>query len=68
MRSMLTGAVRHQRQAMQGDSIDLLLELHLPGIGLLEFGRVREVAQAGYDAALPRIRTWVDEQEWVRRR
>ncbi len=67
LRSMLTGAVRHQQEAMRDGSIDLMLELHLPGIGLLDFERVREVARAGHDAALPDIRRWVEEQPWVGR-
>ncbi len=55
LRSMLTGAVRNQKTSMQDGSIDLLLTLHLPGVGLLEFDRSREVADAGYEAATPTI-------------
>jgi predicted acylesterase/phospholipase RssA len=66
LRSMLTGAVRHQQQAMRGDRIELLIELHLPGIGLLDFERVEEVARAGRDAALPQIAEWAQGRSWVR--
>jgi NTE family protein len=58
LRSMLTGAVRNQKASMQDGSIDLLLTLHLPGVGLLEFDRSREVADAGYEASTPTIRQW----------
>jgi len=58
LRSMLTGAVRNQKASMQDGSIDLLLTLHLPGVGLLEFDRSREVADAGYEASKPTIRQW----------
>jgi hypothetical protein len=67
LRSTLTGAVRHQQEAMRDGSIDLMLELHLPGIGRLDFERVRDVARAGHDAALPHVRRWVDDQPWVGR-
>ncbi len=59
LRSMLTGAVRNQKASMADGSIDLLLTLHLPGIGLLDFERSREVAGAGYAAAKPTIDNWV---------
>ncbi len=60
LRSMLTGAVRNQKASMQDGSIDLLLTLHLPGVGLLEFDRSREVADAGYEASTPTIRQWAE--------
>ena len=59
LRSMLAGAVRNQKESMQDGSIDLLLTLHLSGVSLLDFERSREVAQSGYDAAIPTIREWV---------
>ena len=59
LRSMLTGAVRSQKASMVDGSIDLLLALHLPGIGLLDFEHCREVADAGYAAAKPAIDDWV---------
>ena len=60
LRSMLTGAVRDQKASVADGSIDLLLTLHLPGIGLLDFERSREVAAAGYAAAKSTIDNWVD--------
>ncbi len=59
LRSMLTGAVRNQKASMADGSIDLLLTLHLPGIGLLDFERSREVSDAGYAASKPTIDNWV---------
>jgi predicted acylesterase/phospholipase RssA len=59
LRSMLTGAVRNQKASMADGSIDLLVPLHLPGIGLLEFERSREVADAGYAAAKSMVDDWV---------
>jgi predicted acylesterase/phospholipase RssA len=65
LRSMLTGAVRNQNDALRDEAVDLMLQLHLPGIGLLDFDRVRDVAQAGEDASLPQIRQWASEQPWL---
>ncbi len=59
LRSMMTGSVRHQRESMQAGSVDLLVTLHLPGIGMLEFERTREVAEAGYHASKETVAEWV---------
>ncbi len=58
LRSMLTGAVRNQKESMQDGSIDLLVAMHLPGVGLLDFERSREVAEAGYEASVQTVREW----------
>jgi predicted acylesterase/phospholipase RssA/CRP-like cAMP-binding protein len=58
LRSMLTGAVRNQKASMEDGSIDLLVTMHLPGIGLLDFERSREVADAGYGASVQTVGDW----------
>ena len=58
LRSMMTGSVRNQRESMRGDAIDLLVTMHLPGIGMLEFERTREVAEAGYHASKDTVAEW----------
>jgi hypothetical protein len=58
LRSMLTGAVRNQKASMEDGSIDLLVTMHLPGIGLLDFERSREVADAGYEASRATVGEW----------
>ena len=64
LRSMLTGAVHNQQRSLRDGVVDLLLQLDLPGVGLLEFERVQEVAQIGYDDAVERIREWAATQPW----
>jgi predicted acylesterase/phospholipase RssA len=66
LRSMLTGAVSHQREAMRDGVVDLLVNLHSPGIGLLEFDRVDGVARAGHERSLPLIAEWASRQSWLR--
>jgi predicted acylesterase/phospholipase RssA len=58
LRSMLTGAVLHQQTALRGDAVDLYLHLQLPGVGLLEFERVAEIADTGYRASIDELREW----------
>jgi predicted acylesterase/phospholipase RssA/CRP-like cAMP-binding protein len=58
LRSMLTGAVRNQKASMEDGSIDLMVAMHLPGIGLLDFERSREVAEAGYEASKQTVADW----------
>ena len=64
LRSMLTGAVHNQQRSMRDGDVDLLLQLDLPGVGLLDFERVQEVAQIGYDNAVDPIREWAATQPW----
>jgi predicted acylesterase/phospholipase RssA len=58
LRSMMTGSVRNQRESMQEGAVDLLVTMHLPGIGMLEFERTREVAAAGYEVAKATVTDW----------
>ena len=66
LRSMLTGAVSHQREAISAGVVDLMVNMHLPGIGLLEFDRVDDVARAGYDRSRPMVAEWASGQSWLR--
>lgn len=66
LRSMLAGAVLNQRNAVKNGGVDLMIALHLPGIGLLEFERVEPAAAAGYEAARPLIEEWTQSQPWLK--
>jgi predicted acylesterase/phospholipase RssA len=62
MRSMITGSM-HQRDAVvQGGDVDLLLDMDLRGVGLMDFHRAREVAQMGYEQAMPRLERWLEQR------
>lgn len=65
LRSMLAGAVLNQRTAVKDGGVDLMISLHLPGIGLLEFERVEPAAAAGYEAARPLVSEWASQQPWL---
>ncbi|MEO6570029.1 MAG: cyclic nucleotide-binding domain-containing protein [Ilumatobacteraceae bacterium] len=67
MRSMLTGSVINQRAAMRDGAVDLLIELELPGIGLLEFERLTPIAANGYRSSIEQVRSWASSQSWMAR-
>jgi predicted acylesterase/phospholipase RssA/CRP-like cAMP-binding protein len=64
LRSMLVGAVHNQRLSSAAGTIDLLLKLELPGIGLLDFKRVAEVADRGYAASIGTVSEWAARAGW----
>jgi len=65
LRSMLVGAVANQRLSAAEGTIDLLVKLDLPGIGLLDFKRVHEVADRGYVASIDTVREWAVGAGWA---
>ena len=62
LRSMLTGSVRNQRTSMQDGAVDLVVTMHLPGVGLLDFERAREVAAMGYTSSSEEIAAWAADR------
>jgi len=65
LRSMLVGAVHNQRLSAAEGTIDLLLKLDLPGVGLLDFKRVHEVADRGYAASIDTVNEWASAAGWA---
>jgi predicted acylesterase/phospholipase RssA len=59
MRSMILGSMRQRDRLVADGAADLYLDLDLRGISLLDFTKVRPVADAGYEASLPRIEEWL---------
>ena len=62
LRTMITGAARQRRRSVDHGDIDLYLDLDLRGVSLLAFETVREVAEAGYEAAMPRLEAWLQSE------
>lgn len=62
LRSMITASVRSRGRSLDRGDVDLYLDLDLRGISLLDFDNVRPVAQAGYEAAMPRLEAWLESQ------
>jgi predicted acylesterase/phospholipase RssA len=63
MRSMITGSMDHRDAVVTGGLADLLLAMDTRGVGLLDFERVREVAQQGYEESLPRLTAWLQDRQ-----
>jgi predicted acylesterase/phospholipase RssA len=65
LRSMLAGSVNTQKVSLRGDAVDLLVRLDLPGVGLLDFERVDEIAAAGYRSAVDQVASWAATRPWT---
>ena len=50
MRAMVAGSVRDRDRMLADGTVDWYLDLDLRGVGLLDFERVAEVAERGYEA------------------
>ena len=62
MRSMITGSLDQQEAAIDSGAADFLLDIDMRGVGLLDFERVTEVANLGYDAAMPMLEAWLTQR------
>lgn len=58
MRSLVAGSARDRDRMLAAGLVDWHLDLELPGVHLLDFDRVSEIAARGYSAALPRLDAW----------
>ena len=60
MRSMVAGSVRDRDRMLIESTVDCYLDLDLRGVQLLDFERVAEVADRGYESARPRLEAWAE--------
>jgi predicted acylesterase/phospholipase RssA len=58
MRTMLIASARDRDAAIRAGAADLYLDLDLRGVSLLEFDRIEEVADRGYQASKDRVAAW----------
>lgn len=68
VRSMLVGSAQRQQAMLSDGLVDLLLPVHVSGIGLLDFERVRDGAEVGYRDTVKAIREWAADRPWTGRR
>lgn len=54
----IVAALRDRHRLVRDGVADLVLDLDLRGHGLLDFESVEPIAQAGYEAAMPRLAAW----------
>jgi predicted acylesterase/phospholipase RssA/CRP-like cAMP-binding protein len=60
IQSMIVGAGLARDQALRQNLADLYLNIHVRGVGMLEFDKVEQVAQIGYEQSVGPIREWVE--------
>ena len=63
MRAMVAGSVRDRDRMLVESTVDCYLNLDLRGVQLLDFERVKEVADRGYETARPRLEAWLAGQD-----
>ena len=59
MRSIVAGSSRDRDRMLASGIVDWHLDLDMPGVHLLDFERVAEIAGRGYVAARPRLEAWL---------
>ena len=62
IRSLLVAASRQRDGVLASGHVDLYVLMNMEDVGLLDFEQVPQVAAAGYEAALPQVRAWVDQR------
>lgn len=60
MRSMITASMQERDNQVLNGFADCYLDLDIRGVSMLDFDKPREVALMGYEAAMPRITSWLD--------
>ncbi len=59
MRSMIAGSEQTRSACLADGMIDLYLNIHITGVGLLEFDKLDQVVEDGYRSAAPQIEEWL---------
>ena len=60
-RSMLVGADSTRQRLLRDGLADLYINIHMRGIGMLEFDAVDPVQELGYEQAGAVVRQWLDD-------
>ncbi len=62
LQSMIVGASLARRQMLRDELADFYLNIHVRGVSMLDFKRVRKVAALGYQESLEPLREWVEKR------
>ncbi len=57
--SLVVGSAQTRRTSLEEGDVDCYLNIRVPGISMLQFGKVEEVAQIGYEESIARLRDWI---------
>lgn len=61
LQSMIVGASLARRQMLRDELADFYLNIHVRGVSMLDFKKVRKVAAIGYQESLEPLREWVEK-------
>jgi predicted acylesterase/phospholipase RssA len=60
LRSMLVGAGQAREDMLEAGLADLYHNIHVRGVGMLDFEKVAKVAQIGYEESIEPLRRWLE--------
>ncbi len=63
MQSMMVGSTQARDHMLQQELADLYLNIHVPGVGMLQFEAIEKAVQIGYDSAIEPLRKWAVSRE-----
>ena len=63
MQSMMVGSNQARDIMLQQELADLYLNIHVRGVGILQFDAVEKTAQFGYDSVIGPLREWAASRE-----
>ncbi len=58
MQSMIVGSTQARDHMLQQELADLYLNIHVPGVGMLQFEAIEKAVQIGYDSAIEPLGNW----------
>ena len=60
VRSMITSSEGKRARMRTDGTVDLYLDLDMPGVGLLDFNKIRPAVERGYQVSKPLISEWLE--------
>lgn len=62
MNSMVTGSGLARNRMLEQGLADFYFNIHVRGASMLDFGKVREIAEIGYQQSIGPLREWAEQQ------
>ncbi len=63
MQSMMVGSNQARDHMLQQELADLYLNIHVPGVGMLQFEAIEKAVRIGYERAIQPLTKWVASRE-----
>ena len=62
MQSMVLGSSVAREVALKQELADYYQNIHVKGVGILEFNKLDYAEKIGYEISLPKIRQWLEKR------